>query len=241
MARCSTAGARELVVALAVTRLRACFLPAAPLRSRVNVGKAPEQGLACRSVEIVGPFPVPQPLPEVKGSAEAPRPLPRYFTATGGPPSPGWAHHSSADSGRVWPSSGLCGPHSGTYHMPLSPFVTLAPSLKYEPADSRTLGMSTALVLRALWSMGAPDVFAGWRDGEMDPVRAGCSRLRSRSTSVVGKTSKQKITTACDGAEGVSPKAPGIQVEQGPSLRGKGSWQGLSEEETPGMSKSVRC
>lgn len=80
------------------------------------------------------------------------------------------ALHSPSHSDRVWPS-GLCSPHSGSYHTPLPFFVTLFPSLSYEPDEGRTLGVGIAMALCALQSLGTAGMFAGWQRG-MDPVQA---------------------------------------------------------------------
>lgn len=80
------------------------------------------------------------------------------------------ALHSPSHSDRVW-LSGLGIPHSGSYHTPLSFFVTLSPSLSYEPDEGRTLGMGIAMALWASQSLGTAGMFAGWQGG-MDPVQA---------------------------------------------------------------------
>lgn len=79
------------------------------------------------------------------------------------------ALHSPSHSDKVWPS-GLCSPHSGSY-TPLSIFVTLSPSLSYEPDAGRSLGVGIAMALWASQSLRTAGMFAGWQGG-MDPVQA---------------------------------------------------------------------
>lgn len=50
--------------------------------------------------------------------------------------------------------------------------VTLSPSLKYEREEGRTVGVGTAMILRAQQGLGSLDILAGPREEGMDPVCA---------------------------------------------------------------------
>lgn len=89
--------------------------------------------------------------------------------------------------------------------MPLSLFVTLSPSFKYEPEEGRTLGMGVAMLLRAWQGTGAADVLAGWRGGGVEgriqcvlsthcgpgPGLAALACVQG-VTSVAGKTNRRR-------------------------------------------------